>query len=113
MARIYELFMYCTNWRAERASEVLFPTIAILIGTPNEHIYAHPLWTHAHPAWTLGTGRYYAAESMLVLNPETDQYDGSMTPGYGKDTLEGFFKKCVTEGMDGQELGDAAVFGQK
>jgi divinyl chlorophyllide a 8-vinyl-reductase len=50
---------------------------------------------------------------MLVLNPETDQYDGSMTPGYGKDTLEGFFKKCVTEGMDGQELGDAAVFGQK
>jgi len=58
-------------------------------------------------------GRYYAAESMLVLNPETDQYDGSITPGYGKDTLEGFFKKCVTEGMDGQELGDAAVFGQK
>mmetsp|Transcript_12048 Transcript_12048/g.25319 ORF Transcript_12048/g.25319 Transcript_12048/m.25319 type:complete len:250 (-) Transcript_12048:277-1026(-) len=58
-------------------------------------------------------GRYYAAESMLVLDPETDAYDASQTPSYGEDTLEGFFRKCIEEGMDGQELGDAAVFGQK
>eukprot|EP00241_Pyramimonas_parkeae_P006305 CAMPEP_0114244958 /NCGR_PEP_ID=MMETSP0058-20121206/11625_1 /TAXON_ID=36894 /ORGANISM="Pyramimonas parkeae, CCMP726" /LENGTH=414 /DNA_ID=CAMNT_0001357949 /DNA_START=41 /DNA_END=1285 /DNA_ORIENTATION=+ len=57
-------------------------------------------------------GKYYAAESMLVMN-ENGEYDASMTPSYGNDTLEDFFKKCVNEGMEGQELGDAAVFGQK
>jgi len=55
-------------------------------------------------------GRYYAAESMLVLNEETGEYDASMTPGYGEDTLEAFFQKCLTEGMEGQDLGDASVF---
>jgi divinyl chlorophyllide a 8-vinyl-reductase len=59
------------------------------------------------------TGKYYAAESMLVLNPETGEYDADMTPSYGEDTLEAFFKKCLEEGMEGQELGDAAVWGQK
>lgn len=55
-------------------------------------------------------GRYYAAESMLVLNPETGEYDAEATPGYGTDTLEAFFDRCVREGMAGQELGDQAVF---
>eukprot|EP00238_Polyblepharides_amylifera_P010628 CAMPEP_0196579952 /NCGR_PEP_ID=MMETSP1081-20130531/25910_1 /TAXON_ID=36882 /ORGANISM="Pyramimonas amylifera, Strain CCMP720" /LENGTH=419 /DNA_ID=CAMNT_0041899685 /DNA_START=50 /DNA_END=1309 /DNA_ORIENTATION=- len=58
-------------------------------------------------------GKYYAAESMLVLDTETNEYRADLTPSYGNDTLEGFFKKCIEEGMDGQELGDAAVFGQK
>jgi len=58
-------------------------------------------------------GKYYAAESMLVLNPETGEYDADMTPSYGEDTLEAFFKKALEEGMEGQELGDAAVWGQK
>ncbi|KAL2635448.1 hypothetical protein R1flu_006927 [Riccia fluitans] len=55
-------------------------------------------------------GRYYAAESMLVLDPKTGQYDADATPSYGKDTLENFFRKVVREGMAGQELGDQAVF---
>jgi divinyl chlorophyllide a 8-vinyl-reductase len=55
-------------------------------------------------------GRYYAAESMLVLDPKTGKYDADATPSYGKDTLEAFFEKCVREGMAGQELGDQAVF---
>lgn len=55
-------------------------------------------------------GRYYAAESMLVLDPKTGKYDAEATPSYGKDTLEAFFEKCVREGMAGQELGDQAVF---
>ena len=55
-------------------------------------------------------GKYYASESMLVMNPETEEYDASLTPSYGTDTLEAFFQKCITEGMEGQELGDAAVF---
>lgn len=58
-------------------------------------------------------GKYYAVESMLVLNPETGRYDADATPGYGKDTLRGFFERVAKEGMAGQELGDAAVLGQK
>lgn len=55
-------------------------------------------------------GRYYAAESMLLLDPETGKYDALATPSYGTDTLEDFFKRVVREGMAGQELGDQAVF---
>ncbi|CAG9467894.1 unnamed protein product [Pedinophyceae sp. YPF-701] len=56
-------------------------------------------------------GRYYAAESMLVMDPKTGVYDPDSTPSYGKDTLEDFFKRVLEEGMAGQELGDQAVFG--
>ncbi|KAH7424957.1 hypothetical protein KP509_11G033800 [Ceratopteris richardii] len=55
-------------------------------------------------------GRYYAAESMLVYDPETGKYDADATPSYGQDTLEVFFKRVVEEGLAGQELGDQAVF---
>ncbi|CAL5219283.1 g1086 [Coccomyxa viridis] len=56
-------------------------------------------------------GKYYATESMLVYDPERQQYDADATPSYGKDTLEEFFRRAVKEdGMKGQELGDAAVF---
>uniref|UniRef100_A0A1J3EBP3 Divinyl chlorophyllide a 8-vinyl-reductase, chloroplastic n=1 Tax=Noccaea caerulescens TaxID=107243 RepID=A0A1J3EBP3_NOCCA len=51
-------------------------------------------------------GRYYAAESMLILDPETGEYSEEKTPSYGKDTLEGFFEKVIREGMAGQELGE-------
>ena len=33
-------------------------------------------------------GRYYAAESMLVLDDATGEYDASKTPSYGTDTLD-------------------------
>ncbi|XP_010454119.1 PREDICTED: divinyl chlorophyllide a 8-vinyl-reductase, chloroplastic [Camelina sativa] len=51
-------------------------------------------------------GRYYAAESMLILDPETGEYSEEKTPSYGKDTLEDFFEKVIREGMAGQELGE-------
>ncbi|KAK6930117.1 NAD(P)-binding domain [Dillenia turbinata] len=51
-------------------------------------------------------GRYYAAESMLVLDPETGEYSADQTPSYGKDTLEEFFARVLREGMAGQELGE-------
>ena len=35
-------------------------------------------------------GKYYAVESMLVLDPVTGRYDADATPSYGKDTL-----RCV------------------
>ena len=55
-------------------------------------------------------GRYYASESMLVWNEETQRYDAEATPSYGEDTLEQFFERVVREGMAGQDLGDAALF---
>ena len=56
-------------------------------------------------------GRYYATESMLVYDPETQQYSAEATPSYGKDTLQEFFRKAVLEdGLKGQDLGDAAIF---
>ena len=48
---------------------------------------------------------------MLVWDEKTQAYDADATPSYGKDTLEEFFRKAVLEdGMQGQDLGDAAIF---
>lgn len=55
-------------------------------------------------------GRYYAAESMLVLDPETGEYNAEKTPSYGNDTLEDFFARVLREGMAGQELGEQTIF---
>ncbi|KAM0840243.1 hypothetical protein ACQ4PT_059845 [Festuca glaucescens] len=55
-------------------------------------------------------GRYYASESMLVLDPETGEYSDELTPSYGTDTLEQFFDKVIREGMAGQELGEQTIF---
>lgn len=37
--------------------------------------------------------RYYATESMLVLDEETGQYDPDMTPEFGEDTLRDHYAK--------------------
>ncbi|KAJ4722243.1 Divinyl chlorophyllide a 8-vinyl-reductase chloroplastic [Melia azedarach] len=55
-------------------------------------------------------GRYYAAESMLILDPETGEYNAEKTPSYGSDTLEEFFERVLREGMAGQELGEQTIF---
>ena len=56
-------------------------------------------------------GRYYATESMLVWDEAAGRYVADATPSYGRDTLEHFFARAVQEGgLEGQELGDAAVF---
>ncbi|XP_047317388.1 divinyl chlorophyllide a 8-vinyl-reductase, chloroplastic [Impatiens glandulifera] len=55
-------------------------------------------------------GRYYAAESMLILDPETGEYNDEKTPSYGNDTLEEFFQRVLREGMAGQELGEQTIF---
>lgn len=58
-------------------------------------------------------GRYYATESMLVWDDKKGVYLEEATPGYGKETLEAFFRRAVKDGLKGQELGDQAVFGQQ
>lgn len=76
--------------------------------------------------WTLGTlgrvapslaekaelariGRYYATESMLLLDPKTGRYDAATTPSYGSDRLFDFYERVI-KGEASVNLGDHAVF---
>lgn len=54
-------------------------------------------------------GRYYATESMLVLDPQTGRYDATATPSTGTDTLFDFYR-AVLSGAAAPERGDHAVF---
>lgn len=54
-------------------------------------------------------GRYYATESMLVLDPETGRYDADATPSTGTETLFDFYDRIITQGLT-VDRGDHAVF---
>jgi divinyl chlorophyllide a 8-vinyl-reductase len=54
-------------------------------------------------------GRYYATESMLVLDRETGRYDAAATPSTGTETLFDFYAALVN-GEAAPERGDHAVF---
>jgi divinyl chlorophyllide a 8-vinyl-reductase len=54
-------------------------------------------------------GRYYATESMLVLNAETGLYDADATPSTGTETLFDFYARLVS-GEARVDLRDHAVF---
>ncbi len=54
-------------------------------------------------------GRYYATESMLVLDPETGRYDADATPSTGTETLFDFYRS-VLAGAEAPQRGDHAVF---
>lgn len=54
-------------------------------------------------------GRYYATESMLVLNEATGHYDADATPSTGTETLFDFYARLIN-GEAEVERGDHAVF---
>ena len=54
-------------------------------------------------------GRYYATESMLVLDPATGLYDAAATPSAGTQTLFDFYA-ALLRGEAVLERGDHAVF---
>ena len=54
-------------------------------------------------------GRYYATESMLVLDPVTGRYDADATPSTGTQTLFAHYAKLI-DGTAAPERGDHAVF---
>ena len=54
-------------------------------------------------------GRYYATESMLVLDPVTGRYDAAATPSTGRETLFDFHARLI-RGEVSAERGDHAVF---
>jgi divinyl chlorophyllide a 8-vinyl-reductase len=54
-------------------------------------------------------GRYYATESMLVMDPSTGRYDAAATPATGTETLFDFYAG-VLNGEIAPDRGDHAVF---
>jgi len=54
-------------------------------------------------------GRYYATESMLVLDPTTGRYDAAATPSHGTRTLADHYA-ALLRGEARADLGDHAVF---
>jgi divinyl chlorophyllide a 8-vinyl-reductase len=54
-------------------------------------------------------GRYYATQSMLVMDPQTGRYSAALTPSTGSETLFDYYKAVVT-GSIAPERGDHAVF---
>ena len=54
-------------------------------------------------------GRYYATESMLVLDPATGTYDARATPSVGSETLFDFYARQI-RGDALAERGDHAVY---
>lgn len=54
-------------------------------------------------------GRYYATQSMLVLNPATGRYDAGATPETGSDTLFEFYESLLNRETT-VDLGDHTVF---
>jgi len=55
-------------------------------------------------------GRYYATESMLVLDPTTGRYDAAATPSTGRDTLAACYADLARGTAPLPERGDHAVF---
>ena len=54
-------------------------------------------------------GRYYATESMLVMDPQTGRYDADATPQTGRDTLRAHYARML-RGEAGDDRGAHAVF---
>jgi len=54
-------------------------------------------------------GRYYATESMLVLDPRTGRYDADATPSTGTETLFDFYARLL-DGTASVKRGEHAVF---
>ena len=54
-------------------------------------------------------GRYYATESMLVLDPVTGRYDASATPSTGTETLFDYYARVLAAEAS-VERGEHAVF---
>ncbi len=55
-------------------------------------------------------GRYYATESMLVLDAGTGRYDADATPSTGGEALVDFYRSVLLDGRAAPDRGDHAVF---
>lgn len=87
---------------------------SVPIGLMDAIIAALGLLGRLSPTWRnkaelAKIGRYYATESMLVLNTATGRYDAEATPSTGTDTLLDFYAQLLRDEA-AVDLGDHAVF---
>lgn len=54
-------------------------------------------------------GRYYASESMLLLDPDSGEYDAAVTPSTGSETLADYYRSLI-KGESIAERGEHSVF---
>ena len=93
--------------RAPRFKQVPIALLDVIIGVLGTAGRVAPAL--AAKAELARIGRYYATESMLVLNPATGRYDADATPSTGKDTLSDHYAGLLS-GTLSVERGDHAVF---
>ncbi len=82
----------------------LLDTIIVLLGTLGRLSSAL-----AAKAELARIGRYYATESMLVLDSATGKYDADATPSTGSETLFAFYAQVIS-GETHVDRGDHTVF---
>jgi divinyl chlorophyllide a 8-vinyl-reductase len=90
--------------RLKHVPLALMDSIVALLGAAGKVLPAA-----ARKAELARIGRYYASESMLVLNPSTGRYDAAATPSHGNDTLFDYYA-AVLRGETHAERGEHAVF---
>jgi divinyl chlorophyllide a 8-vinyl-reductase len=90
--------------RFRQVPVALLDAVIAMLGTAG-----HVLPELAQKAELARIGRYYATESMLVLDPSTGRYDPSITPSTGTETLFDYYEDLVS-GRRSPERGDHAVF---
>lgn len=93
--------------REPRFTQVPVALLDAVVGALS--LAGHLLPKAAEKAELARIGRYYATESMLLLNPETGQYDADATPSTGSDRLFDFYAELI-EGTTSAERGDHAIF---
>jgi divinyl chlorophyllide a 8-vinyl-reductase len=90
--------------RFKRVPVALLDTIAGALGLAGRVLPAL-----AAKAELARIGRYYATESMLVLDPATGLYSAQATPSTGSDTLREHYVRML-RGQVGDVRGEHAVF---
>jgi divinyl chlorophyllide a 8-vinyl-reductase len=93
--------------RAPRFKQVPVALLDAIIGVLG--MAGHVVPALAAKAELARIGRYYATESMLVLDTATGRYDAAATPSTGTQTLFDFYAGLV-RGDVAVERGDHAVF---
>jgi divinyl chlorophyllide a 8-vinyl-reductase len=100
-------FLFQLLGRPPRFTHVPVALLDVIIGVLS--LLSHIAPGLAEKAELARIGRYYATESMLVLNPQTGRYDEAATPSTGTETLFDFYTDIIA-GAKAPERGDHAVF---
>jgi divinyl chlorophyllide a 8-vinyl-reductase len=99
--------LFAALGRAPRFKRVPVALLDAIIGVLSSAARVAPAL--ADKAELARIGRYYATESMLVLNPETGRYDADATPSTGTRTLVDVYR-ALAAGAEAPDRGDHAVF---